>query len=83
MWLLFFPFKGEDITERSSLLEAGLKAGISEDVVVKMADAIATNGIKEKLKQQTQEALDLGVSETLCSEMRFVGLVRHIFYCFY
>jgi len=54
--------KDEDITERSSLVEAGLKAGISEETVTKMADAIATDSIKEKLKEQTQEALDLGVS---------------------
>ncbi len=55
-------FQDKDITEMSSLREAGEKAGISGGVLDKMETLIQTDTVKEKLKQRTQEALDLGVS---------------------
>ena len=61
----FLP-EDEDITERSSLLEAGIKAGLGEEMASKMADMTTTEDIKLKLKELTQEAIDLGVrAETL------------------
>ncbi len=44
-----------------SLREAGEKAGINGVVLDKMEALIQTDAVKEKLKQRTQEALDLGV----------------------
>ena len=41
---------------------AGLKAGLSQSQLDTLLELIKTEEVKEKLKQRTQEALDLGVS---------------------
>lgn len=49
------------------MCEAGLKAGLSQADLDKMLEMTKSSEIKEKLKQRTQEALDLGVScDTIC-----------------
>ena len=53
----------EDITENASLREAGQKAGVSEADLDKMLAMAETPEVKERLKQRTQEAVDLGVSQ--------------------
>lgn len=56
-----FAVQDEDITEDGSLREAGKKAGLSEEEIDKLLEMIQTEEVKEKLKQRTQETLDLGV----------------------
>ncbi|KAM9488395.1 glutathione S-transferase kappa 1-like [Clarias gariepinus] len=48
----------QDICERASLTEAGLKAGLSSREVEELLDLAKSQPIKDKLKQATQEALD-------------------------
>lgn len=50
------------------MCEAGLKAGLSQGQLDSMLELIKTTEIKEKLKQRTQEALDLGVSDGIETE---------------
>jgi 2-hydroxychromene-2-carboxylate isomerase len=52
----------EDITEDPGLCAAGVEAGFSHSQLEDMLELIKTDRVKEKLKQRTQEALDLGVS---------------------
>jgi len=55
----------EDITDMESLRRAGVKAAIDDSVLDKMASLMKTEEVKAKLKQRTQEALDLGVSSLM------------------
>ena len=48
-------------------------AGISQEMIDQMVGMIQTEAVKEKLKQRTQEALDLGVRHCLeALDMDFV-----------
>ncbi|XP_066568505.1 glutathione S-transferase kappa 1 isoform X1 [Amia ocellicauda] len=49
-----------DITERQSLTEAALKAGLSASQVEELFRLVGTKEVKDKLKSTTQEAIDYG-----------------------
>lgn len=53
---------------------AGAKAGLSQSQLDTMLQQITTEEIKEKLKQRTQEALDLGVRTVADSYLRGGGI---------
>uniref|UniRef100_A0A9J8CMN6 Glutathione S-transferase kappa 1 n=2 Tax=Cyprinus carpio TaxID=7962 RepID=A0A9J8CMN6_CYPCA len=52
----------QDITQPASLTEAGLKAGLSANVVKEILSLSKSQPIKDKLKSVTQEALEYKVS---------------------
>ncbi|CAG5117954.1 unnamed protein product [Candidula unifasciata] len=52
--------RDEDITEPASLTQAAKLAGLSEKQIAEILPRINSNDVKERLKQTTQEALDLG-----------------------
>ena len=76
LFIFLFVLQDEDITELSSLREAGLKADISASVLDKMETLIQTEPVKEKLKRNTQEALDEGVSRRFSTNPQLVHLFK-------
>ena len=77
LFIFLFVLQDEDITELSSLREAGLKADISASVLDKIETLMQTEPVKEKLKRNTQEALDEGVSRRFSTNLQLV----HLYYC--
>ncbi|XP_013412026.1 glutathione S-transferase kappa 1-like [Lingula anatina] len=52
--------RDEDITKPESFLQAAAKAQLSDDVAKTALEKMTTDEIKNKLKANTQEALDMG-----------------------
>jgi glutathione S-transferase kappa 1 len=59
LWIRIWS-QDKDITKEDSLIEACKMAGISEDVSKQLLSSISDQTIKDKLKEVTQEALELG-----------------------
>ncbi|KAM3912964.1 glutathione S-transferase kappa 1 [Leptodactylus fuscus] len=54
-------FEDKDITEAESLLEASKKAGMSEDSAKKLLSTMNSLEVKNKLKENTEDALAYGI----------------------
>uniref|UniRef100_A0A672LMF8 Glutathione S-transferase kappa n=1 Tax=Sinocyclocheilus grahami TaxID=75366 RepID=A0A672LMF8_SINGR len=69
----------QDITQPASLIEAGLKAGLSASEVEEFLILSQTQQIRDKLKSVTQEALDYRVStEVFFGSDRFELMAQRI-----
>ncbi|XP_066297272.1 glutathione S-transferase kappa 1-like [Branchiostoma lanceolatum] len=53
-------YRDEDITEPASLMSAAAKAGIPEDLAKQLLSTIKDQAVKDRLRQNTQAALDHG-----------------------
>ncbi|KAG8539013.1 hypothetical protein GDO81_021607, partial [Engystomops pustulosus] len=60
LWMRIWS-EDKDITEPESLLEAAEKAGIPEDLAKKLLSSITSPEVKNKLKENTEKALEYGV----------------------
>ncbi|XP_071986145.1 glutathione S-transferase kappa 1-like [Engystomops pustulosus] len=60
LWMRIWS-EDKDITEPESLLEAAEKAGIPEDLAKKSLSSITSPEVKNKLKENTEKALEYGV----------------------
>ena len=52
--------RGQDVTEPSSLLEAGVAVGLTEGQAKSCLDRTSSQEVREQLRQSTQEAVDQG-----------------------
>uniref|UniRef100_A0A803JHB9 Glutathione S-transferase kappa 1 n=1 Tax=Xenopus tropicalis TaxID=8364 RepID=A0A803JHB9_XENTR len=59
LWIRIWS-EDKDITEPESMLEAAKKAGMSVDQAKKLIESISLPDVKNKLKQNTEEALKYG-----------------------
>ncbi|OCT71532.1 glutathione S-transferase kappa 1 L homeolog isoform X1 [Xenopus laevis] len=59
LWMRIWS-EDKDITEPESILEAAKKAGMSADLAKKLIESSALPEVKNKLKQNTEEALKYG-----------------------
>ncbi|KAM5142336.1 glutathione S-transferase kappa 1 [Mantella aurantiaca] len=60
LWIRIWS-EDKDITEPASILEAAKKAGLSEDEAKKILATISSPEVKNKLKENTENALQYGV----------------------